>query len=747
MKGCPPASFEQLAVVGVGLLGGSFALACRRLGLVKEIVGIGRSRANLDRALELGILDRAGDDLALLTDADLVVLATPVSSLARLATELAPILRPGALVTDVGSVKGGIVEACEAAFRGRAAFVGSHPIAGGEQTGAAAARADLFRGGPCVVTPTAATSPQALAQVVALWRMLGMSVTELPPAVHDAVLSRTSHLPHLLAFVLARLAGEEIEGVDPLRLAGPSLLEGTRIAASSPEIWRDILLANSTAVLAACEAARLGLEEFARAVEAADGAALTQLVEAAGESRRRMLAGIGIGIDTGSGAGPADDEADERLGPAGHPLQGSLVVPGDKSIGHRALLFGAIADGETRITGLGEGEDNASTIHVLRSLGVHIERHGFLTRVHGRGFEGLQPPASVLDCGNSGTTMRLMAGVLAGRPFVSTLRGDASLEQRPMARVAEPLAKMGARIESQSGRPPLLVHGSALHGAAHDLKIASAQVKTAILIAGLQATGVTRVQEPVLSRDHSERLLPGFGVRVRRPSPCIVEIEGSCRLHAAQITVPGDPSAAAFWAVAASIVPGSHLLIENVSINPTRSGALDVLLAMGARIEIHPRGSVGDEPIADLEVFSAPLSGVEVAGETMVRAIDEFPTLVVAAAFARGRTEFRDGAELRVKESDRIAAMARGLKTLGVKLEERPDGLGIEGCKDIGSGEVEAGGDHRIAMAFAVAALRARGPVRIRGLAVAAVSDPGFVAKLRRLAGLASGALLRGERA
>ena len=728
--------FERLAVVGVGLLGGSFALACRQRGLVGEVVGVGRSRANLEHALARGIVDRAGDDMALVEGADLVLLAAPVASLGALAQRAAPYLRPGALVTDVGSVKERVVAACEAALVGCAEFVGSHPIAGSEQSGAGAARADLFAGATCVVTPSETTSPQALARTIALWSALGMRVTELPPVLHDALLARTSHLPHVLAFVLARLVGVPIEGIDPLALAGPSLIEGTRIAASSPELWRDILLGNAAAVVAACDAARADLERLRAAVAAGEGAAIATLVAEAGAVRARMRGPVSVSAAA----------ADELLAPARTPLTGEVELPGDKSISHRALLFGAIAEGETRITGLGGGQDNASTIHVLRSLGVRITRRGTSAVVHGRGFAGLQAPGGPLDCGNSGTTMRLMTGLLAGRPFRATLRGDASLERRPMARVAAPLQRMGARIEMVDGRSPVTIDGGALHGEAHVLAVASAQLKTALVLAGLQAHGLTRVAEPELSRDHTERLLPSFGVAVERPAPLTIEVRGPARLRATEIHVPGDASAAAFWAVAASIVPGSRLLLRNVGVNPSRTGAFDVLRAMGAILDIRPTGSVGEEPVADIEVRHAPLHGALVAGATLVRAIDEFPALAVAAALATGTTEFRDGAELRVKESDRIAAMARGLATLGVAVHERPDGLAVEGRAELGSGEVDAFGDHRIAMAFAVAALRATGEVRIRGVDSAAVSDPGFLVRLRQLAGNESTAVI-GERA
>ncbi|MBM4269551.1 MAG: 3-phosphoshikimate 1-carboxyvinyltransferase, partial [Deltaproteobacteria bacterium] len=417
------------------------------------------------------------------------------------------------------------------------------------------------------------------------------------------------------------------------------------------------------------------------------------------------------------------------------PLRGDVPLPGDKSIGHRALILGALADGATVIRGLSSGEDNASTITVLRGLGVAVEREGDLVRVHGRGAEGLRAPTAPLDCGNSGSTMRMMCGVLAGRPFTSRLDGDASLRRRPMQRVVDPLQKLGARFETEDGKPPITVHGGSLRAGRIEIPVASAQLKTAVLLAGLQAKGTTTVVEPALSRDHTERMLPSFGVAVARPEPLAASVTGPARLRACEIDVPGDPSAAAFWLVAGSIVAGSRLRLRRVSLNPTRTGAIDVLRAMGARLEIASLDPIGEEPVADLTVEPAPLRATTVAGETMLRAIDELPVLAIAAAAATGVTTFADAAELRVKESDRLATMAAGLATLGVRVEELPDGLVVHGGSGLEGGEVDACGDHRIAMAFVVASLVARGPVRIRGVEAIAVSDPRFLETLERLCG------------
>jgi 3-phosphoshikimate 1-carboxyvinyltransferase len=729
-------AFGRIAIVGVGLIGGSLALALRRAGLVTEVVGIGRSQANLDVALARGIVDRAGTDPALVAGCDLVLLATPAASLAAMAAAIAPQLAPGAIVTDAGSVKSSVVAACSSALAGRGRFVGAHPIAGTEDSGAAAADPDLFRGARCVLTPVDGTDAAALARVRELWTAVGMDVVAMSPAAHDELLALTSHVPHLLAFALTAAADaartRNAGDPDPFAFAGPSFLGATRVAASAPEMWRDILVANAPAVSRALAGVRAALDALEQAAASADGERVATLVGQARAAKLRAVDAPSPAIPLAPRSVPVDDATVIRVPPAAAPLRGSIAVPGDKSIAHRALLFGGIASGTTVIRGVGQGQDNASTIHVLRALGVAVAREGGEVRVTGGGFAGLRAPSAVLDCGNSGTTLRLLTGVLAARPFVATLDGDASLRKRPMRRIAEPLARMGAVIESADGRPPLTVRGRALHAEEFQLAVASAQVKTALVLAGLQTRGRTVVEEPAASRDHTERLLPAFGARIERPRANVVVVEGPQELRACAVDVPGDPSAAAFWLVAGSIVPGSRIVVRGVSMNPTRIGAIDVLRAMGARITAHERAALGDEPVADLEVEAVRLHATVVAGDAMLRAIDEFPVLAVAAAVADGTTRFADGAELRVKESDRIAAMASGLARLGIAVEESSDGLVVHGGR-LAGGEVESHGDHRIAMAFVVAALAARAPVTVRGADAIAVSDPGFLLTLAQL--------------
>ncbi len=421
----------------------------------------------------------------------------------------------------------------------------------------------------------------------------------------------------------------------------------------------------------------------------------------------------------------------------GGQLTGRIRVPGDKSISHRAVMLGSLAEGVTRVSGLLEGEDVLSTLAAFRAMGVPAEgpAQGRLV-IHGVGLRGLQPPTQALDMGNSGTAMRLMAGILAGQPFDSELIGDESLSRRPMARVAEPLRAMGAAIAtSEGGRPPLRIAGGRkLSGIDYRLPVASAQVKSALLLAGLYAEGETAVTEPAPTRDHTERMLRGFGYEVKTAG-ARVSLMGGGRLRACTIDVPADISSAAFFLVGASIAPGSELTLEHVGVNPTRIGVLDILKRMGADLELLNPREAGGEPVADIRVRASRLRGIVIPEDQVPLAIDEFPVLFIAAACAEGQTVLRGARELRVKESDRIAVMAAGLKRLGIEAQETPDGIVLQGGRLTG-GEVDSHGDHRIAMAFAIGALRASGAITIRDCTNVATSFPGFTEFAAR-AGLA----------
>lgn len=417
-----------------------------------------------------------------------------------------------------------------------------------------------------------------------------------------------------------------------------------------------------------------------------------------------------------------------RTRPLKGALRARLRVPGDKSISHRAALFGALAEGETVIHGFLVAEDTLATLRCLEACGAGIEgMGGSEVVVHGLGLGGWHQPQRILDAGNSGTTLRLLLGALAGQPFSATLDGDASLRRRPMDRVAHPLRAMGADVTGQGERclPPVTVRGGSLHPIEYRLPMASAQVKTAILLAGLYAEGETIVIEPAPCRDHTERMLPQFGADLRVEGRRIA-VRGPARLQGVELTVPGDLSSAAFFLTAAAFLPGSEVTVEDVGVNPTRAGFLEVLQSMGAEVCLSRRREVCGEPVADVTVRHRPLRATRIAGDLIPRLIDEIPVLAIAACFAEGVTEIRDAGELRVKESDRIRVMACNLKALGASVEELDDGLRIEGPVRLKGGQVDAQGDHRIAMAFAVAGWAAEGEILIRGAEAIRTSFPEF---------------------
>jgi 3-phosphoshikimate 1-carboxyvinyltransferase len=424
------------------------------------------------------------------------------------------------------------------------------------------------------------------------------------------------------------------------------------------------------------------------------------------------------------------------LQPGGH-LRGAFRVPGDKSISHRSIMLGSLAEGVTEVEGFLEGEDALATLQAFRDMGVKIDgpAEGRVT-IHGVGLHGLQQPRKALDLGNSGTSIRLMSGLMAGQHFDVEMIGDESLSKRPMERVAKPLRSMGAVIEStgEKGTPPLTVRGGkTLHGIHYDMPMASAQVKSSILLAGLYAEGETSVTEPAPTRDHTERMLNGFGCQVS-VNGATATVRGGQALKATQIDIPADISSAAFFMVGASIAPNSDITLQHVGINPTRTGVIDILQLMGANIELLNQREVGGEPVADIRVRSAQLRGIEIPEALVPLAIDEFPVLFVAASCAEGKTVLRGAEELRVKESDRIQVMADGLHTLGVDAQPTPDGMVIHGGK-MGGGTVWSHHDHRIAMSFAIASLRASETITIEGCDTVATSFPGFV-ELSKMAGL-----------
>ena len=726
-----PPIIDRLVVIGLGLIGGSFAKGLRERGLCREVVGFDLNAGSRQLAVELGVVDRCADTLEeACLGASVIQLAAPILAMERLLEQLSELSLGDAVLTDVGSAKGNLVRCATRVFSGMPArFVPGHPIAGSERSGITAADGSLFRRHKVILTPLANTDLQALALVDRLWQALGADVEHMDVARHDEVLAATSHLPHLLAFGLVDSLAKRHENLEIFRYAAGGFRDFTRIAGSDPVMWHDIFLANRDAVLATLDDFRTDLDALRAAVDEGDGHKLLGVFTRARAARehfskilaRRAYVDVMHSNDLIFLANP------------GGSLTGQLRVPGDKSISHRSIMLGSLAEGTTEVEGFLEGEDALATIQAFRDMGVVIEGpHQGRVTVHGVGLHGLQAPPGPIYLGNSGTSMRLLAGLLAAQPFDTTLTGDASLSKRPMNRVAKPLRDMGAVIETApEGRPPLTIRGGhKLSGMHYEMPMASAQVKSCLLLAGLYAAGQTSVTEPAPTRDHTERMLQGFGYPVQVEGSTAT-VEPGYKLRAAQIEVPADISSAAFFMVAASIAEGSDVTLEHVGVNPTRTGVIDILKLMGADIELSNQREVGGEPVADIRVRSAQLKGIDIPEALVPLAIDEFPVLFVAAACARGRTVLRGAEELRVKESDRIQVMADGLQTLGVKAEPTPDGIVIEGGP-MGGGEVWAHGDHRIAMSFSVAGLRASAPIRIHDCANVATSFPNFLALAER---------------
>ncbi len=717
----------RLVVVGLGLIGGSFAKGLRESGLCREVVGVDLDAESRKQAVALGVVDRCEADLvAACVGADVIQLAVPILAMEKVLAHLAQLDLGEAVITDVGSAKGNVVRAAREAFAEcLPRFVPGHPIAGSEQSGVEASNAALFRRHKVILTPLAETDPQALALVDRLWRALDADVEHMPVERHDEVLAATSHLPHLLAFGLVDSLAKRNENLEIFRYAAGGFRDFTRIAGSDPIMWHDIFLANREAVLRTLDTFRSDLDALRDAVDAGDGHQLLGVFTRARVAREhfsKILARRAY-VD----AMNANDLI--FLAQPGGRVSGRIRVPGDKSISHRSIMLGSLAEGTTEVEGFLEGEDALATLQAFRDMGVVIEgpHHGRVT-IHGVGLHGLKPPPGPLYVGNSGTSMRLLSGLLAAQPFDTTMTGDASLSKRPMNRVANPLREMGAVVETgPEGRPPLTIRGGhKLKALNYTLPMASAQVKSCLLLAGLYAEGTTTVTEPAPTRDHTERMLRGFGYPVESNGP-VASLQSGGKLTATRIEVPADISSSAFFLVAASIAEGSELVLEHVGINPTRTGVIDILRLMGGDITLENQREVGGEPVADLRVRGAKLKGIDIPEHLVPLAIDEFPVLFVAAACAEGRTVLRGAEELRVKESDRIQVMADGLIALGVKCEPTPDGIIIDGGQ-IGGGEVHGHGDHRIAMAFSIASLRASAPIVIHDCANVATSFPNFLA-------------------
>lgn len=730
---------NRLVVIGLGLIGSSLAVSVRNKGLAKEVIGISRRQSTLEIALNSGIVDRCADDLSQvandLKEGDIVVIGVPTLSVPHVLEDCITHLSPEVTVTDVASVKQSVVDSAQELFGTvPPQLVPGHPIAGSEKSGVTAANADLFVNHRVILTPVETTADSHIERTSKLWESVGAIVSSMEVEEHDQILAATSHLPHFLAYSLVDTLAGMNEKTDIFRYAAGGFRDFTRIAASDPIMWRDIAIANKDAVIQVMDKMMENLSELRACIEAKDKQALTQRFIRSREARNHFGSMLESSkLENGLQSSMNEKIINYIVSPGGN-ARGDLRVPGDKSMSHRSIMLGSLADGMTEVTGFLEGEDSLATLQAFRDMGVEIEGpNAGRVVIRGVGLHGLKAPKKPLYLGNSGTSIRLLSGLLAGQAFDVELQGDASLSGRPMGRVATPLREMGAVIETEKdGTPPLRIKGGRkLKGINYSMPMASAQVKSCLLLAGLYADGETSTVEPAPTRDHTERMLRGFGYQVDSDNDKAT-LSGGGRLTATRIDVPADISSSAFFMVAAAIVPGSDITLRHVGVNPTRVGVINILRQMGANIELFNRAQVGDEPVADIRVRYAPLKGIEIPEDQVPLAIDEFPVLFIAAACAEGTTVLTGAEELRVKESDRIQSMADGLVTLGIDAIATDDGIRIQGG-EIGSGEVDSFDDHRIAMAFSVAGLRASGQIIIKEANNVATSFPNFISLARQV--------------
>ncbi|WP_180074074.1 MULTISPECIES: bifunctional prephenate dehydrogenase/3-phosphoshikimate 1-carboxyvinyltransferase [unclassified Acinetobacter] len=738
--------FEKVAFIGLGLIGSSLARVMIAEGLAKEIVASTRSQKTLEDAKALGLIQQGYSDPAeAVKGADLVVLALPVRATQKVLEAIKPYLSEQTIITDVGSTKGNVVDAAKAVYGEQfpTGFVPGHPIAGAELTGVHAGKVDLFANHKVILTPLPSSADWAVEKLIQLWQAAKAEVICMDVEKHDEVLAHTSHLPHLMAFNLVEQLANREDNLDIFRYAAGGFRDFSRIAASDPHMWHDIFFANKKAILNAVDGFEKQLAILRKLIEDENSQALMGLLghaQAARQHFNHMLAKKPLMEKN------KVTTQQFKILPGPKQFQGKFTVPGDKSVSHRSIMFGAIAEGTTHVTGFLEGEDALATLQAFRDMGVSIEgpKNGEVT-IHGVGMHGLKAPAGALYMGNSGTSMRLLSGMLSAQKFDSVMTGDASLSKRPMERIAKPLREMGAQIQTtgERGTPPVSISGSQnLKGIHYDLPMASAQVKSGILLAGLWAEGETVVTEPEPTRDHSERMLRAFGYDVKTEGNRI-SLRGGGKLVGTDIQVPSDISSAAFFMVGAAITEGSDVTLEAVGINPTRTGVIEILKQMGADLTVENERIAGGEPIADIRIRgSRTLKGIHMPEDQVPLAIDEFPALFIAAACAEGQTILTGAAELRVKESDRIQVMADGLKIMGIDCTPTEDGIIIEGQGKAGEwgaiftgGQIESHHDHRIAMSFSMAGLRTSGEINIVGTETVATSFPTFT-ELATQAGL-----------
>ncbi|MBE8182224.1 MAG: 3-phosphoshikimate 1-carboxyvinyltransferase [Candidatus Portiera sp.] len=709
----------------MGLMGGSLALAIKKHKLAKEIIAYDSSSNAIDYAVKKSMVQRGETDLSLLQNEgtkenDLIIIAVPLSATESIIQQLNPSIK--GMVTEIGSAKNHLYKICKAHCRHnnlQSNFIPCHPLAGVENNGIANAHEDLYNDKKCLITPFETSSPEKVLQLAEFWQAIKSVIFYMDVNQHDKVFSHTSHLPHLLAYTLIGSLASDKNLAGFMNYSGGGLRDFCRIASSDEKMWSDIFTTNKDQLIKSISRFQNFLGEARHALQSDDKEGLFNSLCKSRKAKQLL---------EDSHGGNRDDEIDYIVSPC-TKINGEIRVDSDKSISHRSIIIGSLATGSTQINNFLGAEDTINTLNILKILGAQITHSDDYSsiKIKGDGLDGLQQPRNFLNCGNSGTAARLLCGALSAQKFSSQLYGDSSLSSRPMGRIIDPLTQMGANIyASNNNNIPLLIMGNRkLSAITYKMPVASAQIKSAILLAGLYAPGQTIIQGGAGSRDHTERMLKNFGYKVSSNKNGDVSINGKQTLHASHINIPADISSAAFFMVAASITPGSDIVLKDVGINPSRTGIIEILKLMGGKIELINQRQYGNEQTADIQVCHSKLKAIDIGHDLVTIAIDEMPVVMIAAAYAEGTTKISGAAELRVKETDRIAAMVDGLTQLKINAKSTEDGAIIEGGS-VQGGTVDSYEDHRIAMSFAVAACGAKQDIHITSCANIATSFPNF---------------------
>lgn len=723
---------RKILIIGLGLIGGSFARAARKLTSVDSVVGFDLSREECELAIALDVIDEVATNLdKAVSEADLIMIAVPVKAIESVLAQIAPFIKPTALITDVGSTKSNVVNAARRIWRELpAGFVPGHPIAGAEKSGVSASDTSLFQYRKVILTPLETTSEEAALVLARLWQSLGAEVLQMDPVRHDEVLAATSHLPHLLAFSLVDTLAAEAESTDIFRYAAGGFRDFTRIAASDPAMWHDVCVANREQLLNQIDRFTDGVAKLRSAIDKGDSQSLLGIFTRAKASREhfsRILERAGY-------AQLSNITPDQlRISPA-TCLSGHLRVPGDRSISHRAIILAAIAEGITDLDGFVECEDSLASIQVFRDLGVVIEGpHQGRVRVFGVGLKGLQKPSSPLYFGNSVTALKMLTGLLVAQSFDTELTGGDQLMAQELGELLEPLRNMGAQIEDTDGSAPLKIRGVARLNSIQYAPIYSrAQIKSALILASISAGVELNLFETNTTRDHTERLLIDFGARVEREGRQLkIPLQESLVGHALQI--PADLSIATAFALAATLVPDSSIIVERTGVNPTRMQTLRLFSRMGAKIELQSIREDGAEPFADLSVSSAQLRGIDCTSTELAGVGEELPLLLVAMACAQSMSQLV-GVE-RLPQSQKLLLeqtlgqleeMGLGVSYLGAEIEINPQPLYIDKV-------LNAHQHPLLAMAFIIVGLVSQNDVKISGCRELGRVFPEYEEQARRI--------------